>query len=80
MFVASRQFCNKVAQAGVTVIVSYTMYLGSTDSYPTQHGVQMTALIASILLALAVCVYSRYQDKDIVAFIDEYNEKKNAAK
>ena len=77
MFVASRQFCNKVAQAGVTVVVSYTMYLGSTDSYPTQYGVQMTALIAAILLAVSVFVYSRYQDKDIVAYIDEYNAKKN---
>ena len=79
MFVASRQFCNKVAQAGVTVVVSYTMYLGSIDSYPTQYGVQMTALIAAILLAISVFVYSRYQDKDIVAFIDEYNEKQKAA-
>ena len=79
MFVASRQFCNKVAQAGVTVIVSYTMYLGATDNYPTQFGVRMTALIAAVLLAISVFVYSRYQDKDIVAYIDEYNAKKNAA-
>ena len=79
MFVASRQFCNKVAQAGVTVIVSYTMYLGATDSYPTQFGVRMTALIAAVLLAISVFVYSRYQDKDIVAFIDEYNEKQKAS-
>ncbi len=80
MFVASRQFCNKVAQAGVTVVVSYTMYLGATDNYPTQFGVRMTALIAAILLAISVVVYSRYQDKDIVAFIDEYNEKQKASK
>lgn len=80
MFVATRQFCNKMAQAGVTVIVSYTMYLGATDSYPTQYGVQMTALIAAILLAIAVIVYSRYQDKEIVAYIDEWNAKQKAGK
>ena len=78
MFVATRQFCNKMAQAGVTVIVSYTMYLGATDSYPTQYGVQMTALIAAILLAVAVLVYSSYQDKEIVAFIDDWNAKQKA--
>jgi len=38
----------------------------------------MTALIAAILLAVSVFVYSRYQDKDIVAFIDEYNAKQKA--
>ena len=62
------------------MIVSYTMYLGATDSYPTQHGVQMTALIAAILLAIAVAVYSRYQDKEIVAFIDEWNAKQRVGK
>ena len=56
------------------------MYLGATDSYPTQSGVQMTALIAAILLAIAVIVYSRYQDKEIVAYIDEWNEKQKAGK
>lgn len=56
------------------------MYLGATDSYPTQYGVQMNALIAAILLAIAVVVYSRYQDKEIVAYIDEWNEKQKAGK
>lgn len=78
MFVASRQFCNKVAQAGVTVIVSYTMYLGATDDYPTKYGVRMTALIAAVLLAISVFVYAKYQDKEVVAFIDDYNAKKKA--
>ena len=80
MFVASRQFCNKVAQAGVTVIVSYTMYLGATDNYPTKYGVRMTALIAAVLLAISVFVYAQYQDKEVVAFIDEWNEKQKAEK
>ena len=33
-----------------------------------------------ILLAIAVAVYSRYQDKEIVAFIDDWNAKQKAGK
>lgn len=40
----------------------------------------MTALIAAILLAVAVAVYSRYQDKEIVAFIDDWNAMQKAVK
>ena len=36
--------------------------------------------IAAILLAIAVMVYSRYQDKEIVAYIDEWNAKQKAGK
>ena len=55
------------------------LYLGATDSYPTKYGVQMTALIAAILLAISVFVYAQYQDKEVVAYIDEYNAKQKAA-
>ena len=75
MFVAARQFVTKLSQAGVTAIVSYTMYLGSTDSYPTEGGVRMTALIAAVCLACAIGVYAFYNDKEIVAFIDSWNAK-----
>ena len=40
----------------------------------------MTALIAAILLAISVFVYAQYQDKEVVAFIDEWNEKQKAEK
>ncbi len=73
MFVAARQFVTKLSQAGVTAIVSYTMYLGSTDSYPTAHGVRMTALIAAVCLACAIGVYAFYNDKEVVSFIDGWN-------
>ncbi len=81
MFVAARQFVTKLSQAGVTAIVSYTMYLGSTDSYPTAGGVRMTALIAAVCLACAIGVYAFYNDKEVVAFIDNWNagqKKENA--
>lgn len=80
MFVAARQFVTKLSQAGVTAIVSYTMYLGSTDSYPTHGGVRMTALIAAGCLVVAVVVYAFYNDKEVVDFIDDWNEKQKAAK
>lgn len=75
MFVAARQFVTKLSQAGVTAIVSYTMYLGSTDSYPTAGGVRMTALIAAVCLACAIFVYAFYNDREIVSFIDGWNAK-----
>ena len=39
-----------------------------------------TALIAATLLAISVFVYAQYQDKEVVAFIDEWNEKQKAEK
>lgn len=74
MFVAARQFVTKLSQALVSVIVSYVMYLGSTDSFPTKGGVRTTALLAAICLALAIVVYSRYDDRHIVSTIDDYNK------
>lgn len=78
MFVAARQFVTKIAQAIVSVIVSYVMYLGATNDYPTAKGVQATALIAAICLAGAVVLYLFYNDSDVVKTIDEYNEQKKA--
>lgn len=69
MFVATRQFVIKLSQAVMTVIVSYTMYLGSTDDHPTAFGVRATALIAAICLACAVVVYAFYDDAHVVATI-----------
>lgn len=80
MFVAARQFVTKLSQAAVTAIVSYTMYLGSTDSYPTQGGVRTTALIAAVCLVFAVVVYTFYNDREVVAFIDDWNAKQKQEK
>lgn len=78
MFVAARQFVTKLSQAAVTAIVSYTMYLGSTDSYPTHGGVRATALIAACCLVFAVAVYAFYDDRSVVAAIDRFNAEKKA--
>ena len=42
--------------------------------------VKQGLMIAAVLLAIAVLVYSRYQDKEIVAFIDDWNAKQKAGK
>ena len=55
------------------------MYLGSTDSYPTKGGVRATALIAAICLVFAVLVYTRYNDKEVVTFIDDWNARQKKA-
>lgn len=73
MFVAARQFVTKLSQAGVTAVVSYTMYLGSTDSYPTRAGVRDTALIGAVCIAFAAVLYLFYDDRAVVAAIDRYN-------
>lgn len=69
MFVAARQFVTKLSQAAVTAIVSYTMYLGSTDGYPTAGGVRATALIAAVCLAGAIGIYALYDDRHVMETI-----------
>lgn len=78
MFVAARQFATKLSQALVSVIVSYVMYLRTTDSYPTQYGVRMTALIAAVCIVGAIVLYTRYDDREVVKTIDDYNAGKKA--
>ena len=80
MFVAARQFVTKLSQALVSVIVSYVMYIGTTDSYPTEKGVRLTALLAAICLTAAIAVYSRYDDRMVVSAIDQYNSRNAQAK
>jgi GPH family glycoside/pentoside/hexuronide:cation symporter len=78
-FVAARQFVTKLSQAIVAAIVSYTMYLGSTDSYPTHAGVRATALIAACCICLAIVAYVFYDDRSIIATIEEWNRKEKQA-
>ncbi len=78
MFVAARQFAMKLAQALVSVVVSYVMYLGATSDYPTYFGVRMTALIAAVFLACSVGIYFAYDDKTVVEGIEQHEREKAA--
>jgi GPH family glycoside/pentoside/hexuronide:cation symporter len=73
MFVAVRQFLLQFTQAAVTAIVSWVMYAGSTNQYPTVYGIRLTALIACAVVFAAFLLYSRYNDSEIVSRIDEWN-------
>lgn len=79
MFMASRSFAYKVSSALVTFIVSQVMYYGATGDYPTVMGIRLTAIIAAGLLLIAAFIYAQYDDKRIVSFINEHNEKTKAA-
>jgi GPH family glycoside/pentoside/hexuronide:cation symporter len=76
MFVAVRQFLLQFTQAAVTAIVSYVMYTGSTNGYPTVYGVRLTALIACAVVSAALLLYSRYNDREIVSAIDNWNKRR----
>jgi GPH family glycoside/pentoside/hexuronide:cation symporter len=78
MFIAVRQFLGQFSSAIVTIIVSYVMYTGAANGYPTVLGVRLTALIASIVIAAALFLYLWYNDKEIVTTIDEHNAKLRA--
>jgi GPH family glycoside/pentoside/hexuronide:cation symporter len=75
MFVAVRQFLLQFTQAVVTAVVSYVMYSGSINKYPTVYGVRLTTLIACVTVASALLLFSRYDDRGIVSAIDNWNKK-----
>jgi Na+/melibiose symporter-like transporter len=81
MFIAVRGFLINLSGAVVTGVVSYVMYFGTTDDYPTVLGVQLTAIIAAAIIVVALVLYTRYNDKDVVATINAHNaELAEAAK
>jgi Na+/melibiose symporter-like transporter len=75
MFIAVRQFLLQFTQAAVTAIVSYVMYTGSINEYPTVYGVRLTALIACVTVFAALLLFSRYDDRGTVSAIDNWNKK-----
>lgn len=78
MFVAARAFAFKVSNAVVMLIVSQVMYFGTTNDYPTVFGVRLTAIIAAAFLLVAALIYTRYNDKVVVAEINEFNQQKSS--
>lgn len=69
MFLAARNFANKLCQAVVAVACSLLLSGGSGAA--TSDGVQKTALVAMVFVAAAVAIYSFYNDKEIVRAIRE---------
>ena len=69
MFLASRNFCNKLCQAVVAVACSLLLSGGTGTA--TSEGVQRTALVAMVFVAGAAVIYSFYNDREIARVIRE---------
>lgn len=67
MFLAARNFANKLCQAVVAAACSLLL-TGNTGT-ATSEGVRNTALVAMVFVAIAVVVYCFYNDREIVKTI-----------
>ena len=76
MFLAARNFANKLCQSIVVIACALLLGKGADGTgAATSEGVQATALVACIFVAGALCIYFFYNDKEIAAAIRESNEK-----
>ena len=75
MFLAARNFANKLCQS-IVVIACATLLGKGADSTgaATSEGVQATALVACIFVACALGIYFFYNDKEITDAIKAHNE------
>lgn len=76
MFLAARNFANKLCQS--IVVIACALLLGKgTDGTgaATAEGIQATALVACLFVAGALGIYFFYDDKEIAAAIAEQNGK-----
>ncbi len=77
MFLAARNFANKLCQSIVVIACALLLGKGTDGSgAATSEGVQATALVACIFVACALGIYFFYDDKAINAAIREQNETK----
>ena len=77
MFLAARNFANKLCQSIVVIACATLLGKGADGTgAATSEGVQATALVACIFVACALCIYFFYNDKDITATIQAHNEEK----
>ena len=76
MFLAARNFANKLCQSIVVIACSLLLGKGTAGTgAATSEGVQATALVACIFVGCALCIYFFYDDKEIVSAIKAHNEK-----
>ena len=76
MFLAARNFVNKLCQSIVVIACATLLGKGADGSgAATSEGVQATALVACIFVACALGIYFFYNDKEITAAIQAHNEE-----
>lgn len=75
MFLAARNFANKLCQSIVVICCSLLLGRGADGTgAATSEGVQSTALVACIFVACALGIYFFYNDKEISDAIKAHNE------
>ena len=75
MFLAARNFANKLCQSIVVICCSLLLGRGADGTgAATSEGIQSTALVACIFVACALGIYFFYNDKEIVSAIRASNE------
>ena len=80
MFLAARNFANKLCQSIVVIACSLLLGRGADGTgAATSQGIQSTALVACIFVACALGIYFFYDDKEITAAIISSNEQEKKA-
>lgn len=75
MFLAARNFANKLCQAVVVIACSLLLGKGAQGTgAATSEGVQLTALVAMIFVSFSIVIYWFYDDKEITETIRKHNE------
>ena len=75
MFLAARNFANKLCQSIVVIACSLLLGRGADGTgAATPEGIQSTALVACVFVACALGIYFFYDDKEINRVIKEHNE------
>ena len=79
MFLAARNFANKLCQSIVVIACALLLGKGADGTgAATSQGVQATALVACIFVGCALGIYFFYNDKEIAETIKEHNEAKQS--
>ncbi len=77
MFLAARNFVNKLCQSIVVIVCALLLGKGADGTgSATSEGVQATALVACVFVACALGIYFFYNDKEINDAIREQSEAK----
>lgn len=75
MFLAARNFANKLCQSIVVIACALLLGKGADGTgAATAEGVRATALVACLFVVCALCIYFFYNDKEITAAIKAHNE------
>ena len=79
MFLAARNFANKLCQSIVVIACALLLGKGADGTgAATSEGIQATALVACIFVGCALGIYFFYNDKEIVNAIRRHNEETKA--